>query len=197
MASAPSHDLTTAPCEQTAPPPAPSSLPSPPSDPISVTYVFWPAEADRRAELAAGGRCRLLLLSADTPAPEMWDPLEDWIREPFEAGDLEARALAVEARARRRTKPFVDSDGVLHLHDRHVTLSDPQRALVEALLVRFGELVPLADLQRAHERAGAVASVDTTTRALQRCRTKLRGVGLELHTVRAKGFLLTMAPSDT
>jgi hypothetical protein len=171
-------------------PPPPIDPPAP--DPGGVAYVFWPAEAERRAALAAEGRGRQLLLAADTPAPEVWDPLEDWIREPFEAGDLEARVLDIEARARRRARPRIDGDGVLHLHDRQVALSDGQRALVEVLLERLGELVPLIDLQRAQGASGAVASVATTTRSLQRCRTKLRRVGLELHTVRAKGFLLAV-----
>lgn len=187
----------------TLPAPAPSIPPTrlepPPSaepptrspDLTGVAYVFWPSEADRRSALAAEGRCRLLLLAADTPAPESWDPLEDWIREPFEAGDLEARVLAIEARTRRRAKARIDHDGVLHLHDRSTSLSDPQRGLVQLLLDRLGQVVPLTDLRRAHADVGAVGTMEATTRSLQRCRTKLRTVGLELHTVRGKGFLLT------
>jgi hypothetical protein len=176
-------------------PVTPAGPPPSPSDHRGVAYVFWPTESDRRATLAAEGRCRLLLLAADTPAPEVSDPLEDWIREPFEAGDLEARVLGIEARARRHAEPHIDADGVLHLHDRRTALSEPQRALVQLLLDHLDELVSLADLRGAHEGAGAVGSVEATSRSLQRCRAKLQAVGLELHTIRAKGFLLAVAPT--
>ena len=47
-----------------------------------VTLVRWPDEDARRASLHETGRARLLLVDHGVPAPEVLDPLEDWIRVP-------------------------------------------------------------------------------------------------------------------
>lgn len=99
----------------TAPPPP--SVPDLPQRPEpTVAFVFWPREEDHRRRLAARGEPRLLLLAEDAPAPESSDPLEGWIREPFDAADLDARVHQVHGRARcaerAERRPHVDADGV-------------------------------------------------------------------------------------
>jgi hypothetical protein len=62
-----------------------------------VEVVRWPAEAARRAELAARARPRVLLVAPGEVPPPL-DPEEDWLRFPAPARDL----LARRARLARR-----------------------------------------------------------------------------------------------
>lgn len=160
--------------------------------PDEVAIVFWPAEASRRDALAVEGRPRLLLLAAATPPPPGSDPLEDWLREPFDGVELEHRAQRLAARARAEgARPRLDLDGLLHVHGRRAVLSPAQVPLVALLVERFGFVVPVGELQAVH--GGSEVSVH---RVLQRCRERLVPLGLALHKVRGGGYQLC-AKSDS
>jgi hypothetical protein len=167
-------------------------------DPGSVALVFWPAEEDRRQELADAGHGRLLLLPADAPPPSGGDPLEDWIREPFDPADLDARVLTLLGRMRRAERvgrrPSVDPDGLLRSGPLRVALSSTQAALVRVLVDHLGEVVGLDRLRQASVEAGAAGTPQATARTLHRCRARLVRAELDLHVLRARGAMVCLAP---
>jgi hypothetical protein len=56
-----------------------------------VELVAWPAGHERRIELAAAGRPRLLVVAPGVPPPDVWESIEDWVRLPAEPADVELR----------------------------------------------------------------------------------------------------------
>jgi DNA-binding response OmpR family regulator len=71
---------------------------SPPAR-YGVALVAWPSEEPIRRALATRRIPRLLLVAAGCPPPVVIDDLEDWLREPIDAADAEARAGALAQRA--------------------------------------------------------------------------------------------------
>jgi hypothetical protein len=63
----------------------------------TVEVLRWPAEAGRRAELAARARPRVLLVEPGEVPPPL-DPEEDWLRLPAPARDLRARRARLARR---------------------------------------------------------------------------------------------------
>jgi hypothetical protein len=82
-------------------------------DGIDVILVPWPDAESTADELALAGRPRVLLVGADAEPPDVWDPLEDWVRVPAAHGDVEVRArrLGRIALARRASVGMVKRDG--------------------------------------------------------------------------------------
>jgi hypothetical protein len=64
---------------------------------VVAEVVRWPAEAGRRAELAAQGRPRVLLVEAGAVPPPL-APEEDWLRLPAPPADLRARRTRLARR---------------------------------------------------------------------------------------------------
>lgn len=162
---------------------------------MNIELLRWPAEADRLERLRDAGIPRLLLLAPDTVAPVSSDPREDWIRYPTDEKDLEARMLSVAARAAAgttpdpRVAPVIDADGLLRFRDRWTSLSPVERLLAEAMVERFGAVVGRDALARRAWPGGA-----STRNALDvhmlRLRRRIAAIGLEIRTVRARGYLL-------
>ena len=158
--------------------------------PHEVAYVFWPAEADRRDELLATGRPRLLLIAAGVAPPVGGDPLEDWIREPFEGVDLEHRAQRLARRARLdAARPRIDAGGLLHANGRRAALSPGQEPLLRLLVDSYGYVVSVTDLVDAY--GGSEVALH---RVIQRCRDKVDPLGLRIHKIRSGGYQLCAAP---
>lgn len=85
---------------------------------------------------------------------------------------------------------FVDESGLLHRGAEWVALSPIQERLVRALLERAGQLVPREELVEAGW--GGVASPRALDVAMSRLRLKVAGMGIVIHTIRARGFLLAI-----
>jgi hypothetical protein len=64
-------------------------------EPVDVPLIRWPSEEEVRCRLAEDCLPRILLLDQDTPPPEDWDEIEDWVRAPVSPVDLFARRLTV------------------------------------------------------------------------------------------------------
>jgi DNA-binding response OmpR family regulator len=64
-----------------------------------IPLLAWPTEEPVRRILAASRIPRMLMLAAECPPPVITDSLEDWIRDPIDSADLEARATALAHRA--------------------------------------------------------------------------------------------------
>ena len=91
--------------------------------------------------------------------------------------------------------PAVDEDGLLRYRGRWVTLSPVERALAAALVDRFGAVVGRDTLVRR-----AWAGGNPTRNALDvhmlRLRRRIAELGLEVRTVRARGYVLQGADAN-
>ena len=79
--------------------------PAPTEERITVARVRWPDEAERRLRLARAGVPRLLFVAPDHPVPEPLDLLEDWVRVPVEAEEVELRSANLAHRVAGRERP--------------------------------------------------------------------------------------------
>lgn len=170
-----------------------------PSD-APIALLRWPADADRRSELTEDGRPRLLLLDPDADPPASWDVLEDWVRMPADPAEIEARIATLMRRLpSERPAPILDGDDVLRVGNRWVALPPVEARLVAALLARPDAVVSRERLLDAGWPAGEPAGstngqiLDGRIKLLRR---RLVEVGLEVHTVRGVGFVLTGKPVD-
>ena len=155
----------------------------------------WPAGHERLEELRVLGRPRLLLLE-HVPPPPAPDCLEDWVRLPASDEERSERRFALARRASQHgvgSRPELDADGLLHLGDSWVSLSPVEQSLTSALLERFGAVVHRDVLA---ERAWPVGA--PTRNALDvhvlRLRRRIAELGLEIRTVRSRGYLLQPVP---
>ena len=125
-----------------------------------------------------------------TEPPATVDPLEDWVRVDTDPGDVQVRVSTLARRADGRGgTPIVDDDGLLHFRDRWVALSPLETTIARALVDRYGAVVGRDGLSRRAWPGGA-----PTRNALDvqmvRFRRRVDPVGLEVRTVRSRGYLL-------
>jgi DNA-binding response OmpR family regulator len=162
---------------------------------VEVEMARWPEEIDRVERLRSRGVPRLLLLDTDLEPPTSTDCLEDWIRVPAAEADISARTTALRHRVERHgTLPTLDGDGILRFRDRWVGLSPVERSLAGALTERLGAVVgrePLA--QRAWP--GGLPTRNALDVHMLRLRRRLEPLGLEVRTVRSRGYVLQPAGS--
>ena len=162
---------------------------------VDVAVVRWPAEAIARTLLAQAGRPRVLVVATDATAPPPIDDLEDWLRDPVDPVELVARSDALRRRVEvRATVPHLDDDGLLHVGDRWVSISDAQLSLLRILLERFGQLVRTEELVEAYTAAGGTDNPSSIRTAIVRLRSRLASVGLTLRAARQRGVVLEAAP---
>ena len=155
-----------------------------------VVLVRWPEETERLERLRAAGAPRLLLVGEDLSAPEPVDPLEDWIRLPAAEDDLRVRVSTLASRAgRTAVAPTVDDDGLLRYRGRWVTLSPVEQSLAAALIDRFNAVVGRDTLVRRAWPGGSPTRNALDVHML-RLRRRISTLGLEVRTVRARGYLL-------
>lgn len=133
----------------------------------------------------------LYVVAADAPPPWCGE-LEDWLREPVDAGELGARVDRLVARARGlgATLVVVDDDDVLRVGDRLLILSPQEARLLRALVADLGQLVRRADLEAAIWPEGLPDDPRALDNRVKTLRERLAGLPLRLHTVRGRGLLL-------
>jgi DNA-binding response OmpR family regulator len=155
-----------------------------------VVLVRWPEETERLERLRAVGAPRLLLVGEELAAPEPVDALEDWIRLPAAEDDLRVRVATLASRAGDTpVAPSVDEDGLLRYRGKWVTLSPVERALAGALIDRFNAVVGRDTLVRRAWPGGSPTRNALDVHML-RLRRRIAPLGLEVRTVRARGYLL-------
>jgi DNA-binding response OmpR family regulator len=159
-----------------------------------VELVRWPSEAVRRDQLAAADVPRLLLVEPDCPPPSVLLGIEDWIRLPADERDLFVRLARLEGRrsAQHRSVPVLE-DLVLRFEDRWVSLPPVEAAIVAPLLRHFGELTTRDEIVESAWPDGQVRSLNSRIRVL---RQRLAAVGLQLLTVRTRGFVVDIARNE-
>jgi two-component system OmpR family response regulator len=157
---------------------------------MNVELVRWPGDPQRLAGLRDRGVPRLLLVSDDADPPIPTDCLEDWVAAGAPESALDARRRALLARARAHgARPEIDDDGLLRHHDAWVSLSPVEQSLTRALLERFGAVVARDDLAARAWPDGAPTRNALDVHVL-RLRRRLAPLGLEIRTVRSRGYLL-------
>lgn len=164
---------------------------------VDVVTARWPAEQARVEELRARGVPRLLLVEERDAPPAVADCLEDWVLLPARQTEIDARLAALGRRAEwHGARPSVDDDGILRHRDRWVSLSPVERRLAAALVDRFGAVVGREELA---ERAWphGVPTRNALDVHVLRLRRRIAAVGLEVRTVRARGYLMqeSVAPA--
>ena len=91
--------------------------------------------------------------------------------------------------------PTIDEFGVLTVGNHWVALSPIDEAIMRRLVESFGTIVPrdaiLAAAWDAESRSSRV--LDTH---MHRLRTRIAPVGLSIHTIRRRGFVLTATASQ-
>jgi DNA-binding response OmpR family regulator len=160
---------------------------------MDVVLVRWPEEDTRLRQLRATGAPRLLLLNGESTPPELTDCLEDWIRLPADDRDLRARVATLSSRAEtEQPAPQVDGDGLLRHRGRWVALSPVEAALAVTLVDRFGAVVGRDALARRAWPHGAPTRNALDVHML-RLRRRISPLGLEVRTVRSRGYLMQAA----
>jgi DNA-binding response OmpR family regulator len=162
---------------------------------MEVAHVRWPGERARRELLAHRGQPRLLLLDEGTPPPGEVDELEDWIRLPADDVDVKARVEHLIQRSQRHL-PVTPSleNGVLRVRETWVALSPLEARLTAILLERMGAVVSRDTMARTGWPEGTRAR-NTLDVHVVRLRRRLASVGLAIHTVRSRGYLLELSGS--
>ena len=163
-----------------------------------VVLLRWPVEAARRERLVGRQVPRLLLVEGGA-APPPGDCLEDWIRVPAPDADVRRRVQDLAARAARHhpAAPVLDPDGVLRYGEAWTSLPPVDARLARALIERYGAVVNRELLSRAGWPGGQPGRNALDVHVL-RFRRRIAPLGLELRTVRARGYLLqAYAATDT
>ena len=158
-----------------------------------VEAVRWPEDAERLAELREAGRPRLLVVSRDAEPPTAADCLEEWVFDGASEREMDLRGRALAHRARlHAVSPHIDGDGLLHFRDGWVSLSPVEQSLAGALLERFGAVVS-RDMLSERAWANGVPTRNALDVHVLRLRRRIAGLGLEIRTVRSRGYLMQPA----
>jgi hypothetical protein len=155
-----------------------------------VIVLQWPADAELREQAASQGHACLLCVAVGARPPLSWGHLEDWLREPFDYGELDARRARLRRRLLALQPVWIDDDGLLHRGPSWIALSPMEVRLLEPLLAMKDEVVSRRALHAEvyqGEQARDVRLVDSTLRRLRR---RVRPLGVTIHTVRGTGILL-------
>jgi len=159
---------------------------------MDVRVVRWPAAEGQLAALRAEGVPRLVVVDGDEIPPHPSDELEDWVRLPADQADVRLRADTLAQRARARLVPSLTAEGVLRFDGQTVVFSPVEARVLAALLDRFGAVVSRRDLTEA-AWPGAQPDRNALDVHISRVRRRLRATGLEVSTVRGRGYLFAAA----
>jgi hypothetical protein len=161
-----------------------------------LVLLRWPDQRQERDAAALAGRARLLLLPSDAEPPRGSDTLEDWIRTPIDATELESRRAQL-MRVVERARPIVlDEYGQVRRGRRWIILSPQQEHLFAPLVAEVDHVVRRSVLLDAI----AVEPEDLSQRldpAIRRLRGRIGPLGLTIRTVRGIGYALELGvPPD-
>jgi DNA-binding response OmpR family regulator len=157
---------------------------------MHVEVLPWPAEGSRREELRMQGVPRLLVVADGAELPIVLDCLEDWVTTSAAEREIEARRRALAMRAEQHSvQPQLDDDGLLHHRDAWVSLSPVEQSIARALLDRFGAVVT-RDALADRAWPNGVPTRNALDVHVLRLRRRIAPLGLEIRTVRSRGYLL-------
>jgi DNA-binding response OmpR family regulator len=160
-----------------------------PSADASVVVLDWPDEASHLAHLIDEGRPVLLLVGAEATPPATWDRMTDWIRLPADQADIQARVATLVRRAVRFPRTVLDRDGLVRRGRRWTALTPIEVRLFELLLACKGGVVRTDILRSAGWPVGERGD-DAVARCIVGLRRRIEPLGLRIHTVARRGYLL-------
>jgi len=161
-----------------------------------VTAVVWPEDGDQLGVLRSAGAPRLLLVRPGVRPPTVISALEDWVRLPADQDDVQTRVetLAARAAAQRDERPWVDANDLIHFRNQWAELSVIEAALTRTLVAVLGDVVSYDELARAED---GEPRRETLRVQLTRLRLRLAPLGLDVRSVRARGYVLRCTAGDT
>lgn len=160
---------------------------------MAAEILRWPADADRREELRRHGHPRLLVLDPGAVPPERVDDLEDWLWTPTDERDLFARLNRLTVRSRPRDlgpgDVVVTPAGDVVVGHLRTALPPAEARILEVLADPPGRVRSRTVLEQAvwAGRAHGPRALDSRLFTL---RARLVPVGLAIHSIRGRGFLL-------
>ncbi len=160
-----------------------------PSTPPDVAVLTWPDDTAEYLALGRAGRPRLLLVPTGAAPPDDWDELTDWMREPIDEREFNARIRKLRRVAERTVPPHLDEHDVLWRASRWVPLAPVEARLMAVLIDRRGIVVPRRDLTRAAWPGGSPAERSVDNRLAQ-LRDRIEPLGLRIRCVRRRGLVL-------
>lgn len=156
----------------------------------AVAVVAWPDDAEVLEQLRRLGLPRLLILGADAAPATTVDALEDWIRLPASDDDVRVRLRALREHAEHEPmRPVLADDGRLVFEGAWVALSATDERLARCLVDSFLSPVREADIVAA-VWPGEHPSPGTIRPRISRVRRRLAAIGLDIATVRGRGYVL-------
>ncbi len=162
--------------------------------PWEVSVLDWPEQAERADELGRAGHLRLLLVAPDVAAPVDWDLTSDWLRRPADQRDVLARIETLQRRSEATESALrLDEDGLLWRGLDWVALAPLELRLAACLLENTHRVVGRSELDAAAWPDGSPGPRALDAR-LQRLRVRIAALGLEIVSVRQRGFLLSSVP---
>lgn len=162
---------------------------------IEVELLRW--DAADGVDVEPASTPRLWLVAADATPPRLHSVLDDWIRVPADPIDLQARVTNLRRAAHRRALlPELDEDGVVRRGRAWVAVRPTEALLLRILLDRRGRIVGYDELQDTAWPQGPPSS-DALHDRIGRLAPRLAPLGLRVHRVRGKGYLLELAPLIT
>jgi hypothetical protein len=166
-------------------------LPAAPSRTAGVSVLRWPEDSHERIAHAQREEPCVLVVVGDTPPPNT-TLLEDWVRAPVDPRDLTARCEAVKVRASCGAPPTLD-DGLLIHRGAWAAIPEAQIGMMELLVDRLGQVVRKEELAEAAAASGGSDHQSAVKAAVARLGRRLAPVGLELKSIRGRGYLLQIA----
>jgi hypothetical protein len=164
-----------------------------------IPLIPWPEQEERRAQLAATRTPRMLLIEPGCPPPLLVDELEDWVRVPIEADELDARLAELARRAGiADPEPEVALvDGILRVGDQWTSIPEPLWSIVQLLIDHRDSVVSddaiIAAYASSHDRADPRAVKSMMWRLARR----MARVGVSVHKVRGRGYLVELTRTTT
>ncbi len=152
------------------------------------------------AEIRRGSEVPILVLTARDAVEQRVQALDsgadDYLVKPFAFAVLLARLRAtlrrVEPVPRRRLRAgnleLVTGDPMVMVAERRIMLSPRERALVELLVTRLGEVVPRRDILRDAFGYDFDPGTNLVEVHVRHVRNKLAGAELQIETVRGFGY---------
>jgi DNA-binding response OmpR family regulator len=161
---------------------------------MNVEVLRWPTDTNRLTELRVAGVPRLLVVSNGDELPLGIDCLEDWVAADATEREVDARRRGLQLRAQQHSvHPLLDGDGLLHHRDAWVPLSPVEQSLAGALVDRYGAVVTRDTLSDRAWPTGVPTRNALDVHVL-RLRRRIAPLGLEIRTVRSRGYLMQSAP---
>ncbi len=160
---------------------------------VNVEMLRWPSDQRRLAELREQRVPRLLVVGDDADPPLLTDCLEDWVAAIAPEREVDARRRALALRAEQHgVRPLLDGDGLLHHREAWVSLSPVEQSLAGVFLDRFGAVVTRDSLSDRAWPTGLPTRNALDVHVL-RLRRRISPLGLEIRTVRSRGYLMQQA----